>query len=174
MLEKQGLQFKFKTGAESAKVENGQVKLTWKSGEETGVEEADVYSSPRGASRLTEGSGLKEIGVSIDAKGFVKVDKHFQTNVPGIYAIGDVIGGAMLAHKAEEEGIAAVEIMAGQAGHVNYQAVPGVVYTHPELAQVGYTEEDAKAAGHEIRVGKFPLTANGRAVPWGSRPGSSK
>ena len=101
--------------------------------------------------------------MKMDKNGFIPVDKHFQTNVPGIYAIGDVIGGLMLAHKAEEEGIAAAEIMAGKGGHVNYHTVPGIVYTHPELAQVGLTEADATRDGYEVKVGKFPLIANGRA-----------
>jgi len=165
-LEKQGLRFKFDTAAQSAKVEGGRIKLSWKSkdGKESGVEECDKIMVAVGRRPVTEGLGLKEAGVNVDGKGFVAVDPHtFQTNVPGIYAIGDVIGGVMLAHKAEEEGIAAVEIMAGKAGHVDYHTVPGVVYTHPELAQVGYTEEDAVKAGHTIKVGKFPFMANGRA-----------
>ena len=96
-----------------------------------------------GRKPVTDGLGLAEVGVKLDAKGFVTTDSHYATNVPGIWAIGDVIGGTMLAHKAEEEGVAAVELMAGQAGHVNYSACPAVVYTHPELAQVGMTEEEA-------------------------------
>ena len=111
----------------------------------------------------TDGLGLAELGVAMDKKGFVKIDANFATNIKGLYAIGDVVGGLMLAHKAEEEGIAAVEIMAGHAARVNYAACPNVVYTHPELAQVGLTEEDAVKAGHEVRVGKFPFLANGRA-----------
>jgi dihydrolipoamide dehydrogenase len=164
-LEKQGLKFKFDAAAQSAKVEGGKVKLAWKSkdGSQSGVEECDKVMVAVGRRPVTEGLGLKEAGVNVDAKGFVPVDKHFQTNVPGIYAIGDVIGGLMLAHKAEEEGIAAVEIMAGKPGHVDYHTVPGVVYTHPELASVGYTEDEAVAAGHQIKVGKFPFQANGRA-----------
>jgi dihydrolipoamide dehydrogenase len=165
-LEKQGLKFKFDTAAQSARVEGGKVKLAWKSrdGATSGVEECDRVMVAVGRRPVTEGLGLKEAGVNVDAKGFIPVDpRTFQTNVPGIYAIGDVIGGVMLAHKAEEEGIAAAEIMAGKPGHVDYHTVPGVVYTHPELAQVGYTEEDAVKAGHEIRVGKFPFQANGRA-----------
>jgi dihydrolipoamide dehydrogenase len=165
-LEKQGLKFKFDTMAQSAKLEGTKLKLSWKSkdGKESGVEECDKIMVAVGRRPVTEGLGLKEAGVNVDAKGFVPVDPHtFATNVPGIYAIGDVIGGVMLAHKAEEEGIAAVEIMAGKPGHVDYHTVPGVVYTHPELAQVGYTEEDAIKAGHEVKVGKFPFIANGRA-----------
>jgi dihydrolipoamide dehydrogenase len=101
--------------------------------------------------------------VKKDNRGRVVVDGHFQTNVPGIYAIGDVIAGPMLAHKAEEEGVAVAEILAGQAGHVNYDVIPNVVYTYPEIASVGKTEEELKAAGVAYNVGKFPFTANGRA-----------
>jgi dihydrolipoamide dehydrogenase len=163
MLEKQGMKFQFATGARETKIKDGKVYVTWKSGETTGEEVADKVLVATGRKPVTDGLGLKEIGVALDPKGFVKVDAHFATNVPGIWAIGDVIGGLMLAHKAEEEGIAAVEIMAGKAGHVNYRTIPGVVYTHPELAQVGLTEADAKREGIEVRVGKFPFTANGRA-----------
>jgi dihydrolipoamide dehydrogenase len=163
ILEKQGLKFKFNTVAEKAEVlgEN-KVRVTWKSGDQRGTEEVDKVLVCVGRRPVTDGLGLEQVGVQIDKKGFVPVDEGYATNVPSIFAIGDVIGGVMLAHKAEEEGIAAVEIMAGKAGHVNYHACPSVVYTHPELAQVGLTEEDAAKRG-PIRVGKFPLIANGRA-----------
>jgi dihydrolipoamide dehydrogenase len=111
----------------------------------------------------TEGLGLEEAGVGKDNKGRVMVDAGFATNVPGIYAIGDVIAGPMLAHKAEDEGVAAAEILAGKAGHVNYDVIPNVVYTSPEVASVGKTEEELKADGIGYNVGKFPFTANGRA-----------
>ena len=164
LLEKQGIKFRFNTTAQGAEIKNGKVRLTWKSGDETGVEEVDKVLVCVGRRPVTDNLGLKEVGVEIDQKGFLKVDpKTFQTNVPGIYAIGDVIGGIMLAHKAEEEGVAAAEIMAGHHAFVNYHACPSVVYTSPQLAQVGYTEADAKKAGHEIKVGKFPFTANGYA-----------
>ena len=101
--------------------------------------------------------------MTLDNRGRVVTDAHFATNVPGIYAIGDVIAGPMLAHKAEDEGVAVAEILAGQAGHVNYDAIPNVVYTYPEVASVGKTEEELKAAGIAYNVGKFPFTANGRA-----------
>lgn len=162
-LERQGLKFRFKTAAESARVENGRVQLTWVSGEQRGSEECDKVLVAVGRRPVTDGLNLDRLGVQVDRKGFVHTDEQFRTNIPGLWAIGDVIGGPMLAHKAEEEGIAAVEIMAGKAGHVNYHAIPGVVYTHPELAQVGLTEDDAVEAGREIKVGKFPLLANGRA-----------
>ncbi len=111
----------------------------------------------------TEGLGLDDVGVETHARGRVIVDHKFQTNVPGIYAIGDVIAGPMLAHKAEEEGVAVAEDLAGQAGHVNYDVIPSVVYTAPEVASVGKTEEQLKEAGIAYKVGKFPFTANGRA-----------
>jgi dihydrolipoamide dehydrogenase len=162
LLEKQGLKFRFKTIAESAKVENGKVKVTTKSGDQTTVEEVDKVLVCVGRKPVTDKLGLDKLGVKMSAKGFVLVDEKYQTNVPGIYAIGDVIGKIMLAHNAEEEGIAAVELMAGKAGHVNYACCPSVVYTHPELAQVGLTEEDAKKRG-PVNIGKFPFIANGRA-----------
>jgi len=111
----------------------------------------------------TKGLGLAEAGVALDNRGRVLVNEHFQTNVRGIYAIGDVIAGPMLAHKAEDEGTALAEILAGQAGHVNYDVIPNVVYTAPEVASVGKSEEELKAAGVAYKVGKFPFTANGRA-----------
>jgi dihydrolipoamide dehydrogenase len=111
----------------------------------------------------TQGLGLAEAGVRCDNRGRVVVDPKFATNVPGIYAIGDVIAGPMLAHKAEDEGIALAEILAGQAGHVNYDVIPSVIYTAPEVASVGKTEEELKEAGVAYRAGKFPFTANGRA-----------
>jgi dihydrolipoamide dehydrogenase len=163
LLEKQGLKFRFNTAAQGAEVKNGKIKVSFKSGDETGSEEVDKVLVCVGRRPVTDKLGLNELGVEMDGKGFVKVDKNFATNVPGVYAIGDVIGGIMLAHKAEEEGVAAVEIMSGRHGHVNYHACPSVVYTSPQLAQVGYSEEDAKQAGYEIKVGKFPFTANGYA-----------
>ena len=163
LLEKQGIKFRFNAAATGAQVKDGKVHVTWKGGDQTGTEVVDRCLVSTGRRPVTDGLGLAEAGVEIDKKGFVKADAHFRTNVPGIYAIGDVIGGLMLAHKAEEEGIAAVEMMAGMAGHVNYKAVPGVVYTHPELAQVGLTEADAVREGRQVRVGKFPMAANGRA-----------
>ncbi len=164
-LEKEGLKFRFKTIAESVEIGKKGVKLTWKSvdGSQSGVEEADKVIVSVGRRPVTEGLGLEAVGVQVDRKGFIQVDATtFQTSVPGIYAVGDVIGGVMLAHKAEEEAVACVERMNGIAGHVNYHTCPGIVYTHPELAQVGFTEEDAKARG-PIKVGKFTFMPNGRA-----------
>jgi dihydrolipoamide dehydrogenase len=125
--------------------------------------EADVVLVAIGRVPYTKGLGLAEAGVALDNRGRVIVDEHYETNVPGIYAIGDVIAGPMLAHKAEDEGVALAEILAGQAGHVNYEVIPNVVYTAPEVASVGKTEEELKAAGIAYKVGKFPFTANGRA-----------
>src|SRR5208282_6939271 len=116
-----------------------------------------------GRRAYTEGLGLGDAGVATDARGRVTTDPHFATNVPGVWAIGDVITGPMLAHKAEDEAVAVAERIAGQAGHVNYDAIPSVVYTSPEVAAVGRTEEDLKAAGIAYAVGKFPFTANARA-----------
>jgi len=125
--------------------------------------EADVVLVAIGRIPYTEGLGLDAAGVKRDNRGRVIVDPHFQTNIAGIYAIGEVIAGPMLAHKAEEEGVALAEILAGQAGHVNYEVIPNVVYTYPEIATVGKTEEELKAAGIAYQVGKFPFTANARA-----------
>jgi dihydrolipoamide dehydrogenase len=125
--------------------------------------EADVVLVAVGRRPYTEGLGLDKIGVVPDARGFIAVDKHFQTQVPGVFAIGDVIGGAMLAHKAEDEGVAVAEIIAGEAGHVNRNAIPAIVYTAPEIAGIGKTEEQLKSGGRAYRAGKFPFTANARA-----------
>src|SRR5687767_5754439 len=162
-LTKQGMTFRLNAGAQGATIEKGRVRLTWKSRETTEVEEADKVLVAIGRRPYTESLGLREIGVAMDQRGFVTVNNHFETNVAGIYAIGDVIGGAMLAHKAEEEGTACAEMIAGKAGHVNYLAVPNVVYTFPELASVGLTEDEAKTKYGDVRIGKFPFTANGRA-----------
>jgi dihydrolipoamide dehydrogenase len=165
MLQKQGLTFKLSskvTGVDtSGKVLK--VKVEPAAGGAAETLEADVVLVAIGRVPFTEGLGLETVGVKKDNRGRVIVDPHFQTNVPGIYAIGDVIAGPMLAHKAEEEGVAVAEILAGQAGHVNYDVIPNVVYTYPEIASVGKTEEELKAAGIAYNVGKFPFTANGRA-----------
>ncbi len=116
-----------------------------------------------GRRACAEGRGLETVGVEKDERGFIKIDHDFQTNVPGIFAIGDVVGGAMLAHKAEEEGVAVAELIAGESGHVNYDVIPGIVYTHPEVAALGKTEEVLKAEGTAYNVGKFPFMANSRA-----------
>ena len=122
----------------------------------------------------TDGLNVEAIGLELDKRGFVPVDEHFKTKVPGVYAIGDVIGGAMLAHKAEEEGIACVEGIATGTGHVNYGAIPGVAYTEPEIASVGKTEEQLKDEGVEYKKGTFPFVANGRARALGHTDGKVK
>ncbi len=136
--------------------------------------EADTVLVAIGRRANTDQLGLEAIGVAVDERGRVKTDGHFATNVPGVYAIGDVIAGPMLAHKAEEEGVALAELLAGQAGHVNYGAIPGVVYTWPEVASVGKTEEELKADGIAYKVGKFPFMANGRARAMGDTDGFVK
>jgi dihydrolipoamide dehydrogenase len=125
--------------------------------------EADVALIAVGRVPYTEGLGLDTVGVKRDSRGRIIVDAHLATSVPGIYAIGDVIPGPMLAHKGEDEGVAAAEIIAGRAGHVNYDVIPNVIYTFPEVASVGKSEEELKAAGVAYNTGKFPFTANGRA-----------
>src|SRR6188508_2213690 len=125
--------------------------------------EAEVVLVCIGRVPYTEGLGLKEAGIALDNRGRVQIDAHFSTSVKGVYAIGDVVAGPMLAHKAEDEGVACAEIIAGQAGHVNYDVIPGVVYTTPEVSSVGKTEEELKQAGVAYTSGKFPFTANGRS-----------
>jgi dihydrolipoamide dehydrogenase len=165
MLEKQGMAFNLGSKVTSVDTSGKTLKVSVEPAAGGAAEtiEADVVLVSIGRVPYTEGLGLKEAGVAVDNRGRVEIDDHFATNVKGIYAIGDVVRGAMLAHKAEDEGIAVAEILAGQAGHVNYDAIPGVVYTSPEVASVGKTEEELKAAGIAYNVGKFPFTANGRA-----------
>ena len=165
ILAKQGLKFRLGSKVTAAVKGKDGVTLTVEpaKGGEPQTLTADVVLLSIGRRAYTEGLGLAEAGVTTDARGRVTTDAHFATNVPGIWAIGDVITGPMLAHKAEDEGVTVAEIMAGQAGHVNYDAIPSVVYTSPEVASVGKTEEELKAAGVAYNVGKFPFTANGRA-----------
>ncbi len=176
ILGKQGMQFKLSTKVTSAKVEGEKVNLTLEAAAGGSPEkmQADVVLLAIGRRPYSEGLGLEKIGVKLDERKRVAVDHHFQTNVKGIYAIGDVIAGAMLAHKAEEEGVVAVEMMAGQSGHINYDAIPGVVYTWPEIASVGKTEEELKKAGIAYKVGKFPFSANGRARAMADTEGFAK
>jgi dihydrolipoamide dehydrogenase len=165
LLQKQGLTFKLSskvTGVDTSG-KTLKVKVEPSAGGTAEMLDADVVLVAIGRVPYTEGLGLEAAGVKKDNRGRVVVDAHYQSNVPGIYAIGDVIAGPMLAHKAEEEGVAVAEIIAGQAGHVNYDVIPNVVYTYPEIASVGKTEEELKAAGTAYNVGKFPFTANGRA-----------
>jgi dihydrolipoamide dehydrogenase len=164
ILGKQGVTFQLGSKVTGAKASKKGVSLTVEpaAGGEAQTIEAEVVLVAIGRRPYTEGLGLEAVGVATE-RGRVVIDDHFKTNVPGIYAIGDVVRGPMLAHKAEDEGIAVAEIIAGKAGHVNYDCIPGVVYTYPEVATVGKSEEDLKAAGVAYSVGKFPFTANGRA-----------
>jgi len=165
LLQKQGIAFKLssKVSAIDSSGKVLKVKVEPAAGGTVETLEADVVLVAIGRIPYTEGLGLDAAGVKRDNRGRVIVDPHFQTNIAGIYAIGDVIAGPMLAHKAEEEGVALAEILAGEAGHVNYEVIPNVVYTYPEIASVGKTEEELKAAGIAYQVGKFPFTANARA-----------
>ena len=176
VLSKQGIKFRLKSKVTGATKGKDGVTLTVEPAAGGTAEEikADVVLLAIGRRPYVEGLGLDAVGVALDERGRVKVDGHFATNVPGIYAIGDVIAGPMLAHKAEEEGVAVAEILAGQHGHVNYAAIPGVVYTWPEVASVGETEETLKEAGTAYKVGKFPFTANGRARAMGTTDGFVK
>ena len=166
ILQRQGVAFKLSSKVDAIENSGKKLKVTVEpAAGEAAAEtiEADVVLVAIGRVPYTQGLGLEEAGVAKDERGRVKVDAHYATNVPGIYAIGDVITGPMLAHKAEDEGMAVAEILAGKAGHVNYDAIPNVVYTFPEVASVGKSEEELKAAGIAYSVGKFPFTANGRA-----------
>lgn len=165
LLAKQGFEFKLGakvTGVAKAK-KGASVTFEPVKGGNAETIDADVVLIATGRRAYTDGLGLKEAGVEMDERGRVKTDGHLKTNVPGIWAIGDTIAGPMLAHKAEDEGVAVAETIAGQAGHVNYEVIPSVVYTSPEIASVGKTEEELKKAGIEYKAGKFPFTANGRA-----------
>src|SRR5437588_3318806 len=160
----QGITFHLETKVSAVKIDNGRVTATATKGKEELKFEADKVLVSVGRKPFTEGLGAEKVGVEFDDKKRIKIDKNFRTNVEGIYAIGDVIAGPMLAHKAEDEGIACVETIAGKAGHINYDAIAGIIYTNPELAGVGLTEEQAKEKGIDYRVGRFPFRANARAI----------
>jgi dihydrolipoyl dehydrogenase len=165
ILEKQGLAFKLASKVAAIDTRGPMLKAIVEpaAGGEASAIEANVALIAIGRVPYTEGLGLETIGLALDNRGRIPVDKHFATAVPGVFAIGDVIAGPMLAHKAEDEGVAVAEILAGKAGHVNYDVIPNVIYTSPEVASVGRTEEELKAANVAYNVGKFPFTANGRA-----------
>src|SRR5213075_339770 len=160
----QGIKFHLETKVTGVKIENGRAIASADKANEKLTFEADKVLVSVGRKPFSEGLGAEKLGVEFDERKRIKVDKHFRTNVEGIYAIGDVIAGPMLAHKAEDEGIACVEIIAGKSGHVNYDAIPSIIYTNPELAGVGITEDLAKEKGLNVRIGKFPFRANGRAL----------
>jgi len=176
ILEKQGMKFRLGQKVTSAKAGKDGVTLTVEpaKGGATETVTADVVLVAVGRRAFTTGLGLQEAGVAVSKRGFIEADEHFQTNVEGIFAIGDVIGGQMLAHKAEDEGVACAEILSGHAAHINYDAIAGVVYTWPEVAGIGKTEEQLKEAGIAYNVGKFPFTANGRARANGDTDGFAK
>jgi dihydrolipoamide dehydrogenase len=165
MLAKQDVDIKLGAKVTGVEKSGAGAKVTFEpvKGGDAATIDAEVVLIATGRKPFTEGLGLAKAGVVMDARGRVEINNHFQTSIPGIYAIGDVVRGPMLAHKAEDEGVAVAEIIAGQAGHVNYDVIPSVVYTQPEVASVGKTEEELKAAGIAYKVGKFPFTANGRA-----------
>jgi dihydrolipoamide dehydrogenase len=165
ILEKQGISFKLSSKVTAIDTSGPRLKATVEpaAGGSAQELEADVALIAIGRVPYADGLGLDAVGVARDNRGRIAVDRHYATNIPGIYAIGDVIDGPMLAHKAEDEGVAVAEIIAGKAGHVNYDVIPNVIYTFPEVASVGKTEEELKAAGIAYASGKFPFTANGRA-----------
>lgn len=173
-LAKQGLTFKLSTKVKSLQEKGNKLNVQVESPAGSETLETDVVLVATGRKPYVEDLGLEKVGVARNEKGFIVVNENYETSVSGIYAIGDVIPGPMLAHKAEEEGIAAVENMAGQKGHVNYEAIPSVIYTHPEVASVGKTEEDLKAEERAYKVGKFPFSANSRAKAVGDAEGFVK
>lgn len=165
LLKKQGLEFQLGAAVQGVEVKNNKAKVTYKLRKDDSehVVDADVVLVATGRKPFVDGLGLAELGVEMEPRGQIKTDGHWATSVKGIYAIGDAITGPMLAHKAEDEGMGVAETLAGQKGHVNYGVIPGVVYTHPEVASVGATEEELKEAGHNYKVGKFSFMGNGRA-----------
>ncbi len=176
ILEKQGMTFKLSTKVTAAKTSAKSINLTLEpaSGGKAEKITADIVLSAIGRRPRTAGVGLEDAEVELDPQGRIKTDTHFKTNLDGVYAIGDVIAGPMLAHKAEDEGVAVAEILVGQSAHVNYDVIPGIVYTWPEVAAVGKTEEELKEAGIAYNVGKFPFAANSRARCTGESDGMVK
>jgi dihydrolipoamide dehydrogenase len=171
LFKKQGFEFKLGSKVTSARAEGNGVVVEIEGQESI---RADRVLLSAGRTANTQGLNLDAVGVETDRRGFVRVDSHYRTNIQGIYAVGDVIGGAMLAHKAEEEGVAVVETIVSGRGHVNYGAIPGVVYTHPEIATVGRTEEELSERGIDFKKGVFPFIANGRARALNATDGKVK
>ncbi len=165
LLQKQGLKFTLGAAVQKVDASKSKAKVTYKLRKDDSEHDmdADVVLVATGRRPYTDGLGLDALGIEMSQRGQIKTDGHWQTNVKGIYAIGDCIDGPMLAHKAEDEGMACAEVIAGKAGHVNYGVIPGVIYTHPEVANVGQTEEQLKEAGRAYKVGKFSFMGNGRA-----------
>jgi dihydrolipoamide dehydrogenase len=176
ILTKQGMDIKLGTKCLGAKQTADQVHVMTETivGQKSETFDCDVVLVSAGRRPFTAGLGLEDAGIKKDPQGRVIINAHYETSVAGVYAIGDIVTGPMLAHKAEEEGIAAVEIIAGQAGHVNYNAIPNVIYTWPELATVGLTEEQCKEKGLQIKIGTFPFMANGRAKAMDEIEGTCK
>jgi dihydrolipoamide dehydrogenase len=175
-LQKEGLKFLMQTKVFASKITPAGVEVEYESltDQKKSKMTAEVVLVATGRRPFTNGLGCEEVGIAKDPQGRIVVDKHYQTNISGVYAIGDVIAGPMLAHKAEEEGVALAEFLSGHAGHVNYETVPGVIYTHPEIATVGLSEEQAKAQNVAVNIGKFPFLANGRARAKGYTEGFVK
>ncbi len=175
-LVKQGLEFLLECKVTASRIEKNEVVLTYENQKDKSTQEirGDLVLVSVGRKPFSDKLGLEELGIEKDKRGFIPVDAHYRTKVSNIFAIGDVIPGPMLAHKAEEEGVAVAEILAGQAGHVNYATVPWVIYTWPELAGVGLTEEQVKESGVEYKVGTFPFTPNARAKAMGTTDGLAK
>ncbi len=172
ILQKQGMKFHLSTKVQKLSPEKAGVSVTLEAPDgKTSKLSAETVLVSIGRKPNTDGLGLESAGIQMDDKGRIKVDEHFQTTLPGVFAIGDVIDGPMLAHKAMEEGVAVAEILAGQAGHVNYFSIPSVIYTWPEVASVGLTEEEARERGRDYAVFKFPFQANGRALALGEKEG---
>ncbi|WP_292286685.1 dihydrolipoyl dehydrogenase [Marivita sp.] len=165
ILQKQGLSFTLGAAVQKVDASKTKAKVTYKLRKDDSEQtlDADVVLVSTGRRPFTDGLGLDALGIEMSQRGQIKTDAHWQTNVKGVYAIGDCIDGPMLAHKAEDEGMACAEVIAGKAGHVNYGVIPGVIYTHPEVANVGHTEEELKEAGRNYKAGKFSFMGNGRA-----------
>ena len=165
LLKKQGMEFILGAAVQSVEVARAKAKLSYKLRKDDSdhILDADTVLIATGRKPYTDGLGLSDLGVELTERGQIKTDEHWATNVKGIYAIGDAIPGPMLAHKAEDEGMAVAEVLAGKHGHVNYGVIPGVIYTHPEVAAVGQTEEQLKEAGQAYKVGKFSFMGNARA-----------
>ncbi len=176
VLKKQGLKFVMSAKVTGAKTSKSGVELSYENLKDNSAQtiEGDVVLVAAGRIPFSENLGLEKMGIEKDPRGFVIVDKHFRTKHPNIYAVGDLIPGPMLAHKAEEEAVAVAEIIAGQSGHVNYLTVPSIIYTDPEVASVGYTEEELKAQNIPYKAGSFPFSANGRAKAIGNTDGQVK
>ncbi|MXV18257.1 dihydrolipoyl dehydrogenase [Deinococcus xianganensis] len=174
LFQKQGLDFHFGVNISKVEQDDSGVSVTYTEQDQEVTARFDKLIVSIGRVPHTQGLGADAVGLALDERGFVKVDHHYRTNLPGVYAIGDVIGGAMLAHKAEEEGVALAEMLAGQAGHVNYDVIPWVIYTSPEIAWAGLTEKQAREKGLSIKTGQFPFSANGRALGHGDTRGFAK